>query len=195
MSLGGAGATQRGGTPRAGSRHRCHCRQERDAGSSRGRGPARGNDRGQGSGDQGLRGSRSAGRRILATAIQRLFEVVTETTVSVVQLPSDDMKGRIIGREGRNIRHLESVTGTSLIVDDTPEAVSVSSFDPVRRGGPDHPGEAGGRRADPSCIDRGGFYEKAQAEVEQSIRGRRRVGPRRGRVSRMHRRSSRSWAV
>ncbi len=110
-------------------------------------------------------------RRILATAIQRLAsEVVTETTVSVVQLPSDEMKGRIIGREGRNIRHLESVTGTSLIVDDTPEAVSVSSFDPVRREVARITLErlVADGRIHPASIEEA--YEKARAEVEQSVR-------------------------
>ena len=110
-------------------------------------------------------------RRILTSAVQRLAsEVVAETTVTTVPLPSDDMKGRIIGRDGRNIRAFESITGVNIIVDDTPEAVGISAFDPVRREVARIALErliADGRIHPASIED---AYEKAFAEVEQSVR-------------------------
>ncbi len=110
------------------------------------------------------------GRKVLATVMQRMTsEMTAETTVSVVPIPSDEIKGRIIGREGRNIRAFEAATGCDLIIDDTPEVVTVSGFDPVRR---EIARVALGRliqdgRIQPTRIEEA--VERARAEVDKSI--------------------------
>ncbi|MDQ4058681.1 MAG: ribonuclease Y [Actinomycetota bacterium] len=110
-------------------------------------------------------------RKIIAIAMQRVAsELTTESTVTTVTLPNEDMKGRIIGREGRNIRAFEAATGTNLIIDDTPEAVVLSCFDPIRREMARHTLERliGDGRIQPARIEE--MHEKSKSEVEQEIR-------------------------
>jgi ribonuclease Y len=120
---------------------------------------------------EAIQGAERRAKKVVLDTIQRcVVDYVTEATVAVIDLPSEDMKGRIIGREGRNIRAFEQVTGVDLIVDETPEAVVISSFDPIRR-------ETArvtlmnlmvDGRIHPSRIEE--LHEKAQQEVDRTIK-------------------------